>query len=100
MLNVTDITRQNWQSHCREPQLTEAEWQRWYTVTERIRTDREFADRVLEATEAEFQAERAMGKGDGWAGLVAEADASRRYRRAVIEIGERLNEQEAGNRET
>lgn len=86
------INRHNWQAHCQEPQLTEDEWQRWYVVAERIRTDRGFADAVIEATETEFQAERAAGKRSGWAGCVAWADASRRYRRAVIEAGERLVE--------
>lgn len=87
---MTDITRHNWKAHCQEPQLTEDEWRRWYAVTERTRTDCEFADLVIEATEAEFEAERAAGREDGWAGLARWADASRRHRRAVIRAGTRL----------
>jgi hypothetical protein len=87
---MTDITRHNWRSHCQEPRLSADEWQRWEAVAERIRSDRDFADAVLEATEAEWQAEQAAGKLDGWAGLARWADAARRHRRAVIAAGERL----------
>jgi len=92
---MTEVARHNWQSHCQEPMLTADEWRRWEAVAKRIRTDREFADAVFEATETEWQAKRAAGKLSGWAGYVAWADASRRYKRAVIAVGERLtNEQE------
>lgn len=88
---MTEVTRHNWKAHCQEPMLTEDEWQQWEAVAKRIRDDREFADAVFEATEIEWQAERAAGKLDGWEGLARWADASRRYKRAVIGVGERLN---------
>jgi hypothetical protein len=84
------IDRHNWKEHCAEPQLTADEWRRWEAVTKRIRNDENFADRVIALTETEFQAERAAGELPGWAGLVAWADASRQYKRAVIVVGENI----------
>jgi hypothetical protein len=84
---MTDITRHNWKEHCQEPELTADEWRRWEAIAAHVRTDEDFADCVFAATEAEFQAERAAGELPGWDGLVAWADASRRYKRAVIAVG-------------
>ena len=86
---MSDITRENYEQFCREPDLSVAERRAWWTMREDIfaavaNGEETLPDFINPETSERWKALDSVKDTPGWSGFVEWIDTNRRMRRAEL----------------